>query len=62
MQYKPGESVLLALAVFHHYGLHSILGTSLYCGLKVVIMETWNTKMFFENIQFYKVMPVYFIT
>ena len=51
---------MLALPVFHHFGVHAAIGVSLYNGVKTVLLEKWNVGHYFQCIQKYKVSVLVF--
>ncbi|XP_060552027.1 uncharacterized protein LOC132713440 [Ruditapes philippinarum] len=54
LQQKPGTCTVLSLPVFHHFGVHTALGAGLFMGLKIVLMERFETETFLSLIQQYR--------
>lgn len=54
LQQKPGTCTVLALPLFHHFGVHTALGTGLFMGLEVVVMDRFETGRFLYLIEKHK--------
>ncbi|XP_045206212.2 uncharacterized protein LOC123558393 [Mercenaria mercenaria] len=54
LKQKPGTCTVLSLPVFHHFGVHTALGTGLFIGLKIVVMDRFETGRYLSLIQKYQ--------
>ena len=55
IRHRVGETTVCAIPVFHHFGIMGAIVSNMSAGLRIVVMETWDTLTFLSLAEEYKV-------